>query len=110
MSLRANLWELMVSDLARQSREHRPQIQRWRNIIDHLSDSAQMGRQEITLEPVEEGWLIEIFSCYDRSSRDPEHAGKTWYILIPRQRGAAPIVSDKWPIGIVDMLAKVSGE
>ena len=110
MNMRANLWELMVGELVRQSREHHPDIQRWRDIIDHLSDSAQIRGQEITLEPVEEGWLIEIFSCHDHSSRDPEHTSKTRYILIPRQRGAAPIVSDKWPMGIVDMLAKVSDE
>jgi hypothetical protein len=62
-----------------------------------------MHSQEITLGPVDEGWLIEIFSWRDNGDCP------TWCILIPRN-GGRPVVSNKWPPDIVDMLGALAEE
>jgi hypothetical protein len=102
--LRLNLWELITGEHARRVHEHDPRIQQTHDIVQHLSDSARMKGQELAIEPVEEGWLIEVFSCWDDQRGTPQSG--SWFILIPKH-GGTPLVSKCWPPDIVDAVAQI---
>lgn len=110
MNLRVNLWELLTRRHSDAVHDRDPDIQRWKDVIGHLTDSAQMHGQELSIEPVEEGWLIEVFTCYDYELEDGYHLVPAdvphYYILLPKS-GGPPVVSQKWPPDIIDMLASI---
>ena len=74
-----NLWELITharaGGSARVSEEHAEQVQQ------ALGAAAHWNGQELSLQPVEEGWLIRIFSCFDD---DLPGDGMAYSILIPK--------------------------
>jgi hypothetical protein len=108
--MRVNLWELITRRHCDAVHERDPDIQRWKDVIGHLTDSAQMHGQEFSIEPVEEGWLIEIFTCYDYDHDEDGYVVAAdvphYYVLIPK-RGGIPIISKKWPMDVIDALAQI---
>jgi hypothetical protein len=58
-----NLWELITSAAHHDDRPGDHNINQ-----QHLTDLAQSARfsgQELSIEATEDGWLIEVFSCYE---------------------------------------------
>lgn len=75
---RINLWEAIshltqCKDRPASSREQAGEIQA------ALGDASSMAGQELSLEATEDGWVIEVHSCYE--------SGKV-RLLVPKDRGA----------------------
>ena len=90
--IRINLWELLTHastcpDTPRHYREEYEKIQR------ALGKSARWNGQEITLESVPEGWIIEVSSCY--SDRFPgDEVGDSPKIVVTIPKNGYPTVKE----------------
>jgi hypothetical protein len=63
----ANLWSCMTSYIYGRSERGSEQRERGEEVLDNLAKSSRWSGQEISLEPLEDGWKITIFSCYTHS-------------------------------------------
>ena len=78
-----NLWECITACCVNQDRERRDfplaalGAEIHKEDLRNFAKSARWGGQELSLTATEEGWLIKIFSCYDKHNHGIE-------ILIPK--------------------------
>lgn len=74
-----NLWSAMVTLESQTARGGHPHPKVTEENLRELSHTARWGGQELSVEASDEGWIINVFSCY---SEDGVTGIK---ILIPKQ-------------------------
>ena len=80
---KVNLWECLTHKAGcKQTLDFQKDV--FKKLLENIANAGNSG-QEITLEATEEGWLVEVFSCY---------GGEGAKVLFPKEGGIKIVKED----------------
>lgn len=109
-SLVVNLWEAMTQRVSWAKKENMPwEVDKLEAALSHLGTQSP-GYQELSLEPVEGGWLLRIFCVHSQHEyEEGDVEDDDWWIFVPRD-GGRPVVSQRRDFNVVDLLASLDDQ